>query len=294
MSIAPEDVREFEDQRGRLFAIAYRLLGSAAEAEDAVQDTYLRWSDADRSAIHTSAAWLTKVLTNLCLTRLTSARARRETYVGPWLPEPVVTTGAALGPLDTAEQRDSVSMAVLVLLERLTPPERAVFVLREAFGYRHAEIAEVLDLTESNAQQLYRRAREHVALERPRFTPSAQDRALVTRRFLDAARGGDLDGLRALLADDVVSWADGGGKANAARRPILGADKVSRYLGWMSSDVPGLVITVTELNGQPGIVAVVDGAAVLAVLLDVVDDRIATIRIAANPDKLGFLSSQLG
>ncbi|PXY21787.1 RNA polymerase sigma-70 factor [Prauserella endophytica] len=293
MSIAAEEVREFERQRPRLFAIAYRLLGSASEAEDAVQDTYLRWSAADHGAVRTPGAWLTKVLTNLCLTRLTSARARRETYVGPWLPEPVDTTGSALGPLDTAELRESVSLALLLLLERLTPPERAVFVLREAFGYGHAEIAEVLDLTESNCQQLYHRARQHVASERPRFHPSTEERVRITQLFLDAARGGDLERLRSLLADDVVSWADGGGKIHAARKPIRGAERVAQYLGRLSREAAGVGFVLTELNGQPGVVATVDGVVLLAVALDIAEGGIATIRIVANPDKLGFLTAQL-
>ncbi|MFB6938557.1 sigma-70 family RNA polymerase sigma factor [Streptomyces chartreusis] len=153
---------EFETHRPRLFGLAYRMLGSAHEAEDTVQDAYLRFSGADRGAIEHPAAWLARVVTNLCLTRLTSARARREQYVGPWLPEPVITSDGTLGPLESAEQRDAVSLAMLVLLERLTPTERAVYVLREAFAYGHREIAEVLELTEANCRQLYRRAVQRV------------------------------------------------------------------------------------------------------------------------------------
>ncbi|MFC4000880.1 RNA polymerase sigma-70 factor [Prauserella oleivorans] len=291
--MAPEHVREFEDARPRLFAIAYRMLGSAGDAEDAVQDTFLRWSTADHAEVRTPAAWLTKVLTNLCLTRLVSARVRRERYVGPWLPEPVATADDTLGPLDTAERRESVSMAMLVLLERLTPPERAVFVLREAFGYRHTEIAGILDLTEAHCQQLYRRARQRVDAGRPRFLPSAEERLRITQRFLEAARGGDLEGLRQLLADDVVSWADGGGKTTAARKPVVGGDKVARYLGWMSRDITGLAVRVLEVNGQPGIVATVDGAVVLTALLDIADGKIVALHLVANPDKLAFLATQL-
>ena len=293
MSIAPEELRTFEEQRPRLFAIAYRMLGSASEAEDAVQDTYLRWDAADRAAVREPAAWLTRVLTNLCITRLTSARARRESYVGPWLPEPVITTDAALGPLDTAEQRDAVSMAFLLLLERLTPPERAVFVLREAFGYTHREIAEILDLTEAGSQQLHHRARRHMTDERPRFDPSPSERTLIARRFLAAARGGDLAGLQELLAADVVSWADGGGRATAARLPVRGAERVARYLSWMSGDVPGLEVLETEVNGQPGIVVLQDGALVVVVVLEIAGGRIETIRLVVNPDKLAFAAAQL-
>ncbi|PWV85297.1 RNA polymerase sigma-70 factor, ECF subfamily [Prauserella marina] len=288
-----KDGKDFEAARPRLFAIAYRMLGSAAEAEDAVQDTFLRWTAADRSDIEVPVAWLTKVLGNLCLTRLGSARARRESYVGPWLPEPVATEDSALGPLDTAEQRDSVSMAFLLLLERLNPAERAVFVLREAFEYAHREIAEILDLTEANSQQLYHRARRRVAEERARF-PSAPRRGKeMAQRFLSAARGGDLEGLRELLAADVVSWADGGGKTHAARKPVRGLDKVVRYLGWMSTEVPGLAVTVLELNGQPGLLATVGEQPLLAVVLDIADGKITTIRIVNNPDKLVFLNTQV-
>src|SRR5215213_816335 len=166
MLVGAYEVEVFEGARARLEAIAYRLLGSASDAEDAVQDTFLRWQSADRELIETPEAWLTKVLINLSLNQLTSARARRETYVGTWLPEPVLAGDRMLGPLDTAEQRESVSMAVLTLMERLSPKERAVYVLREAFGYPHAEIAEILEITEPNCQQIYRRAKQHVAGDR--------------------------------------------------------------------------------------------------------------------------------
>lgn len=257
-----------------------------------MQDTFLRFDAADREAIRTPAAWLTKVLTNVCLNRLSSARARRERYVGPWLPEPVDTTQGVLGPLETVQQRESVSMAFLLLLERLTPPERAVFVLREAFGYSHREIAELLELTEAHCQQLHHRAREHVASGRGRFAASGAQGQRLARRFLTAARSGDLDGLRDMLATDVVVWADGGGRAAAARRPVRGAERVARYLGWMSREQPGLRVLVTELNGQPGLVALVGDSVLLAVVLEPEDDRIAGIRIVVNPDKLSFLSAQ--
>ncbi|HEX6401776.1 MAG TPA: RNA polymerase sigma-70 factor [Pseudonocardiaceae bacterium] len=294
MAAAPEALQTFEEQRPRLFAIAYRLLGSASEAEDAVQDTFLRWHAADVQTLQSPAAWLTKVLTNLCLSRLTSARARRETYPGPWLPEPVLTAQSALGPLDRAEQRESVSLAFLLLLERLTPPQRAVFVLREAFDYSHREIAEILDLTEANCQQLYRRARLRVAQGRPRFDASREQGHRIAEEFLAAARSGDLTALESLLAADVVAWADGGGKAAAARRPVHGAPRVARYLaGWMSRGVPGARVEVTDVNGQPGILGILDGQVLVAVLLDVVDRRVAGVYAVANPDKLAFLAGQV-
>lgn len=286
MSIADEHVRTFEAARPRLQAIAYRMLGTVADAEDAVQDTYVRWSGADHGGVREPAAWLTRVLTNVCLNRLTSARARREEYVGPWLPEPVVTEHA----LATLAERESVSMAMLVVLERLTPPERAVFVLREAFGYPHAEIAEMLEVTEAHSQQLYRRARGHVAQGRARFTTSVEQAQRITDRFLEAARGGDQERLRSLFVDDVVAWADGGGRATAARKPVSGADRVARYLGWMSRDIPGLGVHRLEVNGAPGIVATFDGVPALAVSLHVVEGRIADIYLVANPDKLTRLT----
>ncbi|GAA3041528.1 RNA polymerase sigma-70 factor [Actinokineospora globicatena] len=288
-------VADFEAQRSRLFALAYRLLGSAAEAEDAVQDAFLRWNGADRDAVVTPAAWLAKVVTNLCLNRLTAARARRESYVGPWLPEPVLTERAALGPMESAEQRESVSLALLVLLERLTPAERAVFVLREAFGYSHREIADVLDVTEANSAQVYRRARAHLDGARRRVPVDRERAEVIAHRFLAAAATGDLAGLESVLAADVVSWADGGGKVSAARRPVRGVEQVARYLtGWMSRQVPGLEVSLREVNGEVGFVAVVDGRLWGVVVLEVVDDLITTVHAVANPDKLHHLAAQLG
>ncbi len=242
---------EFEPRRSKLFGLAYRLLGSAAEAEDVVQDAYLRWDHADRAAIGHPDAWLAKVVTNLCLNRLTAARATRERYVGQWLPEPVPTD--VLGPLETVEQRDSVSLAVLVLLERLTPAERAVFVLREAFGYGHREIAQVMELSEANCRQLYRRAAQHLADHKPRFQPSREDRERLATRFLAAAQNGDLRALEDLLADDITSWADSDGRHPVARKPVSGRERVARYFtgAWrMAPD--GMAFTFAEVNGMHG------------------------------------------
>ncbi|MFC0438939.1 RNA polymerase sigma-70 factor [Kutzneria buriramensis] len=281
---------DFEQHRQRLFAVAYRLLGSAAEAEDAVQDTYLRWHAADQDEIREPAAWLTKVLTNLCLTRLTSARARRESYVGPWLPEPLLT---AYTPLDTAELRESVSMAFLLLLERLTPAERAVFVLREAFEYSHREIADVLDLTEANCQQLYHRAKQRVAQDRPRFDPDGEEKLRITKNFLVAARSGNMAALEGMLAEDVVAWADGGGKTRAARKPIHGRERAKVYLGWLATAVDGVEIRFDELNGEPAILIFIDGALTTAISLQIVDGLITAFRAVANPDKLTYLTKQV-
>lgn len=285
---------EFETYRPRLFGLAYRMLGSAHEAEDAVQDAYLRFSGADRAGIEHPSAWLAKVVTNLCLNRLTSARARRESYVGVWLPEPVVTSDGTLGPLESAEQREAVSLAMLVLLERLGPTERAVYVLREAFGYGHREIADALDLTEANSRQLYRRAVRRVSEERPRFEPAPERREELVTSFLLAARDGDLAGLEKLLTEDVTFSSDGGGKVRAALRAVEGPDKVARLVAGIAERfAAGLAFTGAEVNGAPGLAAW-DGDVLFGVLaFEVRDGLISRLRAVLNPDKLGFARRQL-
>jgi RNA polymerase sigma-70 factor (TIGR02957 family) len=283
-------VADFEQHRQRLFAVAYRLLGSAAEAEDAVQDTYLRWHGADRGEIREPAAWLTKVLTNLCLTRLTSARARRESYLGPWLPEPLLT---AYTPSDPVELRESVSMAFLLLMERLTPAERAVFVLREAFEYSHREIADVLELTEANCQQLYHRAKQRVAQDRRRYDADNAEKLRVTKNFLVAARGGDMAALEGMLAEDVVAWADGGGKTQAARKPIRGRQRAAVYLRWLAGNVDGLEIRLDQVNGEPALLALIDGELSVVINLQIVAGLITDFRAIVNPDKLAHIARQV-
>jgi RNA polymerase sigma-70 factor (TIGR02957 family) len=289
-------VGAFESQRPRLFWLAYRLLGSASEAEDAVQDAYLRLHAADPDLIESLPAWLTTAVTNLCLNRLTSARARREVYPGPWLPEPVLTDDRTLGPLETAEQRESVSIALLSLMERLGPTERAAFVLREAFAYSHFEIAEILQTSEANARQLYRRARERLGESRQQFQPDrAQWRRLVDR-FFAAARAGDVAGLVEILTDNVTSTADGGGKVAAARRIVSGRDRTAHYVARVFSRnlaQAGLRLDVAEVNGEPAML-VFDGDTLAGVLcFEIIGERIAALRAMANPDKLRFLTEQL-
>src|SRR5262245_49474092 len=232
MSVTQERLEQFETNRRRLFGLAYRLLGEASEAEDVVQDAYLRWERSDTAV--SPEAWLTKVVTNLCLNRLTSARAQRERYVGTWLPEPVFTDNGVLGPQETVEQRESLSLGMLVLLERLTPPERAAFVLREAFGHSHREIAEILELDEPHARQLYHRAQEHVGVARRRFVATPEQRRKLLERFLEATLDGDVPALERMLAEDVVAWSDGGGKAPAAKWPVVGREKFLRVLGGLA------------------------------------------------------------
>ncbi|MGW2744597.1 RNA polymerase sigma-70 factor [Streptomyces sp. NPDC001450] len=294
MTTPPPLADEFESHRPRLFGLAYRLLGSAQEAEDAVQDAYLRLSGADRAGIEHLGAWLAKTVTNLCLNRLTSARARREEYVGEWLPEPVATSDGTLGPLESAEAREQVSMAMLVLLERLTPTERAVYVLREAFGYGHREIADVLDLGEANCRQLYRRAVGRVAVRESRFDPAPERREELVTSFLTAAREGDLTGLEKLLAADVTWWSDGGGKVTAALRPIEGREKVARFVAGASQRFAvGLEYTVVEVNGAIGVASWVGGTLVGVVEFELVDGLVAGVWAVLNPDKLEHVRRQL-
>lgn len=288
------EVQVFEAARGRLEAIAYRLLGSASDAEDAVQDTFLRWQSADHGSVETPDAWLTKVLTNLCLNRLTSARARRETYVGQWLPEPVFAGDRMLGPSETAEQRESVSIAMLTLMERLSAKERVVYVLREAFGYSHAEIAEVLDVTESNCQQIYRRAKGHLAADRRRVEVDEAAARKIVEEFLAAALSGRTDTLVRLLADDAVSIGDGGGVLFSLPRPVTGALRVARFLRGLFkpsaakwSLIGGKpVLFPTVANGAPALVLMVEDRVAGVVSFDVTADGISGVHAQVNPAKL--------
>ncbi|MGI5218506.1 RNA polymerase sigma-70 factor [Nocardia sp. CA-290969] len=294
MSLSAHEMDLFEEHRGRLAAIAYRLLGSAGDAEDAVQEVFLRWHAADREQIETPEAWLTKVLTNHCLNQLTSARARRETYVGQWLPEPVLTGDPLLGPADTVEQRESVSLAVLTLLERLSPQERVVYVLREAFDYRHREIAEILDLTESNCQQIYRRAREHVAAGRSRTRVDRAAARTIAREFLAATLSGDTEPLIRLLTADAVSIADGGGRVPARRGPVSGAAAIARYLHGLFKPTAAKRAFIGDnplfyeisVNGDPALLVEVGGEVLGVFCFDTTPDGVAAIRIQVNPEKL--------
>jgi RNA polymerase sigma-70 factor (ECF subfamily) len=282
-----EAVELFQAHRALLLGIAYQVLGSSAEAEDVVQETWLRWDRADRAGIASPRAWLVKVATRLALDRLRSARARREHYVGPWLPEPLVT-----GPdvAEDAELAESVSMAMLVVLETLSPLERAVFVLREAFGFSHAEIAATLGRSEPAVRQLAHRAREHVQARRPRFQADRGVRRRATERFLAACVDGDLDGLLALLAPEVTLWADGGGRAPAPRRPLRGASKVARFLVAVAGDAPAdIAVHLLDLNGGPAAVLSSAGSPYAALVLELAGDRVEKIRLVVNPDKLAAL-----
>ncbi|WP_420034414.1 RNA polymerase sigma factor SigJ [Streptomyces sp. cg28] len=294
MAVTLRDVDRFEAFRPRLEALAYRLLGSASEAEDAAQETYLRWQAADTGRIEVPEAWLTKVLTNYCLTQLTSARARRETYVGAWLPEPLLAGDPMLGPDATAEQRDSVSYAVLVLLERLSPNERAVYVLKEAFAYSHREIAEILDISEAASQQTFHRARKHVADGRARGEIDEAAARRVVQEFLEAATSGRTEPLVALLTQDVTAIGDGGGKVPARASAFVGAKAVATFMrglfkpGKSKRDIVGGSpdVYVTTANGTAAIVVVLDGRVVGVMCPEFGADGIASLRSQVNPDKL--------
>ncbi|MFG3294803.1 RNA polymerase sigma-70 factor [Streptomyces sp. NPDC048179] len=289
----------FEEHRPALMGVAYRMLGRVADAEDVVQDAWLRWSGADRGDVREPLGYLVRVTTRLAIDRLRQIRARGETYVGPWLPEPYVTDFAATATATTtapdgaerAELADSVSLAVLVVLESLSPLERAVFVLREAFGYPHAEIAAMLDRGEAAVRQLAGRARRHVDERRTRYEVDPARRRDLTERFLAAAAGGDLEGLMALLAPDVRLVSDGGGKASAALRVIVTPGKVGRFLlGVARKEGAGMSFRFLELNGGPAVLLLADGRPDSVFQLDVDGSAVRAVYIIRNPDKLRSLS----
>ncbi|GIH19947.1 RNA polymerase sigma factor SigJ [Rugosimonospora africana] len=279
---SPDVAGPFLAHRPMLFGLAYRLLGTAWDAEDVIQDAYLRWAGADRSAVREPRRYLSRTVGRLALDRLRQRNA--EPYAGPWLPEPVVADPAVLGPLDTVEQRDSVSIATLHLLERLNPPERAVYVLRTAFDVPYDEIAEIIERSPEHCRQLYHRASERIG-GTARFSTDRERHAQLLHRFMAAAQAGDLAGLAELLRADVVAWTDGGGKANAARKPVHGRDRVARaFTRWYGPMWP-LEITMLELGGLPALTFRRGGIRrILAVAIE--DGQIARVYVILNPDKL--------
>jgi len=278
----------FDRNRPLLFSIAYRMTGSVMEAEDAVQEAYLRWQQASEDEVRSPSSYLSTVVTRLCIDRLRSARVRREQYVGPWLPEPLL--GEQAREIESkADLEDTLSMAFLVLLESLTPVERAVFLLREVFGYEYAEIAALVGKSEANCRQISRRARQSVAARRPRFESSPQQEERLMEGFLQASLGGDMEALLALLSEDVTLYSDGGGKTRAALRPIYGADNVARFLtGILGNIPPDFTVRQTRINGRPGLVGYFgDGSPQSVVSIEVSEGRIMAIRLVVNPEKLG-------
>jgi RNA polymerase sigma-70 factor (TIGR02957 family) len=292
-----EAARVFDEHRGLLVSVAYRVLGSITDAEDAVQEAWIRWSGVDHAEVADPRAFLVRVTTRLAIDRLRRAKARRESYVGPWLPEPILTRQ---DPAEDAAMAESVSMAMLVVLETLSPLERAVFVLREAFGMPHAEIADVLGRKEDAVRQLARRARKHVRERRTRFDADRTEQRRVTERFLEAAAGGDFEALMGVLSPGVTLVVDGGGRAIAPRRPVRGAEKVARFLvaivgekqtaRFLESvglEPSGRIrVHLAQVNGETGVVITALDEPISALVMDVTDGLVRTIRLVANPEKL--------
>jgi RNA polymerase sigma-70 factor, ECF subfamily len=277
----------FEAHRALLHSIAYRMLGERADAEDLVQETFMRWHKAATTAIESPRAFLVTVLTRLCINHLKSARTKREGYFGPWLPEPVMTGPG--GDLSRMPGLDgSLSIAFLILLERLSPTERAVLLLREVFDYEYGEISSLLHRSEANCRQIVKRAKQHITQGRPRFEASREERQKLLHEFLNTSLSGDVEGLVALLANDVVLYTDGGGKATAVPNPIHGADAVARFfLGARAKLLPpNIARRVAEINGQPGVIAYQEGRPIGVPSLDVFDGKVRQVYIIRNPDKL--------
>ncbi|WP_350347692.1 RNA polymerase sigma-70 factor [Agromyces sp. G08B096] len=277
----------FTAVRGRLFGIAYRMLGSATEAEDLVQETWVRWQGTDRGAVQDPPAFLATTTTRLAINALQSARVRRETYIGPWLPEPVDTSQ---DPTLGAERAEALGFAVLTMLERLTPTERAAYVLREAFAYDYAQISEVVQLSEPAVRQLVSRARKHLAGERRREVGPGEQQRLLTA-FLAAAKTGDLVQLERLFAEDVVSYSDGGGKVRASKFPVFGRLTVARFIHAFHTHFwQGVAETFTEVNGQPSVLLSKDGTTFAVISLVASERGIDQVLWMMNPDKLTVIS----
>jgi RNA polymerase sigma-70 factor, ECF subfamily len=288
----------FNTDKPLLFSIAYRMLGSASDAEDVLQDAWIRYRGADRSNIRSPKAFMTTIVTRLCLDRLKSAQKTREEYVGPWLPEPVLTS--ELEDPETMTQRsESVTLAFLVLLEQLSPEERAVFLLKDVFDYEHSEIADILGTTTENSRQLLHRAKTRLKKGRPQRTGTSQSRRAIAERFARAFSTGDASELTALLTSDVGMWSDGGGKATAARRPLIGRDEVRNFLVGLHriGENTGLIrdasLTIEDINSEPALVLRVGARMESIFVLSIDNDAIAEIRVVRNPDKLMRIGRQL-
>ena len=286
MNTTIQDAEIFAAYRPLLFAIAYRMLGSVMDAEDIVQETYLHWQKRGEAVVASPKAFLSTIVTRQSINHLNAARVQRETYLGPWLPEPVIAEGES-AMAETTALHESLSMAFLVLLESLTPIERAVFLLHDVFAYDFHEIARIVGKGEANCRQIARRARQQIQARRPRFDPDPVHREQLTLQFIAACDDGDLAGLLATLANDVTLWTDGGGKMTAALRPIAGAEQVAAFILGIMRKIPSANQRAL-VNGQPGLtIMTARGASVLT--LDIVDGKIQAIRVVANPDKLRAL-----
>jgi RNA polymerase sigma-70 factor (ECF subfamily) len=276
----------FEENRPALVRLAYRMLGSLADADDVLQEAYLRWSRTEREAVKSPRAYLHSVVTRLCIDARQTLEARKLNYIGPWLPEPVVEAPTAESP-DRLEAIETVSMAFLLVLESLSPVERAAFLLRRVFNYDYGEIAEVLDKSEPACRQLVSRAEARVHEKRPRFEPDPAETERLTAAFLQACSSGDLEGLVRLLAADAVLYSDGGGKAHAALAPIRTAGHIGRFfLGILKKSPVAMEVRWVRVNGQPGLLVLFDGQISTVLTFDIVDGRIASCFVIRNPDKL--------
>ncbi len=283
---SPDPAAGFEPHRRHLLAVAYRFLGSVSDAEDIVQETYLRWAEADTDAIRDPRAFLTRVASRLCLDQLKSARARRERYVGPWLPEPIVqAAGFVAGPAE--ERADDIAIALMLALERLSPPERAAFVLHDAFGQNFEEVAATLGRSATACRQLAARARARLREARPRFTVAPAEGERLAAAFQQAAQSGDLAGLTRLLDPEAVLHSDSGGKVRSARRHILGADRIARmFATLLPKKGPPRAHAFARINGLPGWLAVDANGITETLAFDIRDGRITALYLVRNPDKL--------
>ena len=275
----------FEEHRSLLFSIAYEITGTATDAEDVVQDSFLRWSEVDAELIQNPRAYLARTVTRQALNFLRTAQRRREDYIGPWLPEPIVT---APDVAENAVLSESLSFAMLVVLETLSPDERAVFVLREVFDFPYAEIAEATEKSLAAVRQIASRAKAHVRARRPRFEVDARRQKAVSDRFLTALLGGDMQSLMDVLAPGAVLLSDGGGKVSAARKPVLGAENIARFLlGIAKNPVPAMRVESRFLNGMPALVVFSGTRIDVAALIESSNESVTGIYLVRNPDKLG-------
>lgn len=292
VNVLEQSAQAFDHYRGHLFAIAYRMLGSATDAEDMVQEAFVRWLQAGDEQVQSPKAYLSTIVVRLCINQAESARAQREVYVGSWLPEPILTSHRP-EMVETVMLGETLSFAFLVLLERLGPLERAVFLLREVFEYDYPEIAEMVGKSEANCRQILRRAHQHLDQHRPRFDVSREQQTRLTEQFLRASTSGDMQGLLNLLTDDIVFIGDGGGKVPVALKPVHGADKVARgTTGGLRFFSPEMQTRMEEVNGKPAIIGYLDGHPCGVLMCEIEGERIRQIYAVVNPEKLHWLGKQ--
>jgi RNA polymerase sigma-70 factor, ECF subfamily len=292
MNIVKQSAQAFDEYRGLLFSIAYRMLSSASDAEDIVQEAFVRWLQSGDEEVQSPRAYLSTIVVRLCINQVESARARREVYVGPWLPEPILTSQHP-DMIETAIQGETLTFAFLLLLEKLGPLERAVFLLREVFEYAYPEIAEIVGKSEANCRQILRRAHQHLDEHRPRFAASREQQAQITEQFLRASTSGEMQGLLNLLTDDIVFVGDGGGKVHVPLKPIQGPDKVARGTTGGLRFFAGVQTRLKEVNGQPAIIAYLGGQPCGVLICEIAGERIRQIYAVVNPDKLHWLGKQM-